>query len=76
MEYTVIKDLIERKTLKPYAVGDKYPCDDMERAKFLISRGYLAAPEKEPEAEKPEKAEKATKPQKATAKRSTKAKKA
>lgn len=76
MEYTVIKNLIERKTLKQFAVGDKYPCDDLQRANFLIKSGYLAAQEKEPEAEKPEKAKKATKPQKATAKRSTKTKKA
>ncbi len=73
MEYTVIKDLIERKTLKQFKAGDKYPCCDAARAAFLIEHGYIAPIEQPKDADKPEKTDK---PQKAPAKRTTKAKKA
>ncbi len=73
MNYLVIKDLIERKTLKQFKAGDKYPCCDAARAAFLIEHGYIAPIEQPKDAEKPEKTDK---PQKAPAKRTTKAKKA
>lgn len=70
MEYLVIKDFIERVTLKLYKAGDKYACLDTERASFLIRTGYLAKPT-EKEVEKPKKTAKAP-----TTKRSPRAKKA
>ncbi len=73
MDYLVVKDLIERKTLKQFKAGDKYPCCDAARAAFLIEHGYIAPIEQPKDAEKPEKTDK---PQKAPAKRTTKAKKA
>ena len=51
MNYLVIKDLIERKTLKQFRTGELYPCSDPARAAFLIKTGYLAEPEK-PEEER------------------------
>lgn len=76
MNYLVIKDLIERKTLKQFRTGDSYPCSDPARADFLIRTGYLAAPEEEEKPSVEEKPKKATKTAKATTKRSTKTKKA
>ena len=65
MEYTVVKDFIDRGTLKEFKAGSTYACLDDSRAKLLISRGYIegttAAPEeKEPE-KKPQKAKTAAK---------------
>ena len=64
MEYTVVKDFIDRGTLKEFKAGSTYACLDDSRAKLLISRGYIegtAAPEeKEPE-KKPQKAKTAVK---------------
>lgn len=71
MDYLVIKDFIERVTLKQYKAGDKYTCLDTERASFLIRTGYLAKPT-EKEVEKPKK----TTAKATTTKRSPKAKKA
>lgn len=65
MEYTVVKDFIDRDTLKEFKAGSTFACLDDSRAKLLISRGYIegttAAPEeKEPE-KKPQKAKTAAK---------------
>lgn len=65
MEYTVVKDFIDRNTLKEFKAGSTFACLDDSRAKLLISRGYIegttAAPEeKEPE-KKPQKAKTAAK---------------
>lgn len=64
MEYTVVKDFIDRGTLKEFKAGSTYTCLDDSRAQLLISRGYIegtAAPEeKEPE-KKPQKAKTAVK---------------
>jgi topoisomerase IA-like protein len=64
MEYTVVKDFIDRGTLKEFKAGSTYACLDDSRAQLLISRGYIegtAAPEeKEPE-KKPQKAKTAAK---------------
>lgn len=64
MEYTVVKDFIDRATLKEFKAGSTYACLDDSRAQLLISRGYIegtAAPEeKEPE-KKPQKAKTAAK---------------
>lgn len=65
MDYTVVKDFIERGTLKSVKAGEKYTCL-ADRAELLIKRGYLAAPEPEgnPEkavAEKPKKEAKTAK---------------
>ena len=65
MEYTVVKDFIDRDTLKEFKAGSAFACLDDSRAKLLISRGYIegttAAPEeKEPE-KKPQKAKTAAK---------------
>jgi hypothetical protein len=80
MNYLVIKDLIERKTLKQFRAGETYPCSDPARAEFLIKTGYLAEPEKTEEKEQPsaeeKKPKKVSKTAKAPAKRSTKTKKA
>ena len=79
MNYLVIKDLIERKTLKQFRTGEFYPCSDPARAAFLIKTGYLAEPEKPEEEKQPsveEKPKKVSKTAKATTKRSTKTKKA
>ena len=43
MNYLVIKDLIERKTLKQFKAGDVYPCFDPARADFLIEKGYIVS---------------------------------
>lgn len=72
MKYVVIKDLIERVTLKQFKAGDIYPCQDTARAQFLIDTGYIKAQEDE----KPVADAEPKKPQKTTAKRSTKTKKA
>lgn len=71
MEYVVIKDLIERKTLKQFKAGDIYPCFDPARADFLIEKGYILPKEEQPKESVEEKPEKEAKPQKATTKRST-----
>ena len=77
MEYVVIKDFIERKTLKMFKAGDFYPCFDSARADFLIEKGYIVPKEEQPKESVEEKPEKEAKPQKAsTVKRSTKKKKA
>lgn len=79
MNYLVIKDLIERKTLKQFRAGELYPCSDPARAALLIKTGYLAEPEKPEEEKQPsveEKPKKVSKTAKATTKRSTKTKKA
>lgn len=77
MEYTVIKDFIERGSLKDIKAGEKYTCLDPLRANKLIGWGYLKAPdEKQPESEDVEKPEKKTAKAKTTAKRSVKTKKA
>ena len=64
MEYTVVKDFIDRGPLKEFKAGSTYACLDDSRAQLLISRGYIegtAAPEeKEPE-KKPQKAKTAAK---------------
>lgn len=64
MEYTVVKDFIDRDTLKEFKAGSTFACLDDSRAQLLISRGYIegtAAPEeKEPE-KKPQKAKTAAK---------------
>lgn len=76
MEYTVIKDFIERLTLKQIKAGEKYTCLDPVRAKKLVGWGYLKALEEEQsEKEKAEKPEKKTAKAKTTTKRSVKAKK-
>ena len=80
MNYLVIKDLIERKTLKQFRTGELYPCSDPARAAFLIKTGYLAEPEKSEEEKQPsveeKKPKKVSKTAKAPVKRSTKTKKA
>ena len=80
MNYIVIKDLIERKTLKQFRTGELYPCSDPARAALLIKTGYLAEPEKPEEEKQPsaeeKKPKKVSKTAKAPAKRSTKTKKA
>lgn len=64
MEYTVVKDFIDRGTLKEFKAGSTYACLDDSRAQLLISRGYIegtaALEEKEPE-KKPQKAKTAAK---------------
>jgi len=71
MEYTVIRDFIERKTLRTVKAGEKYACLDVKRADFLLMHGYIAEEVKKDE-DKPDKKDK---PQKAvTPKRSTKKK--
>ena len=73
MKYVVIKDLIERVTLKQFKAGDIYPCQDTARAQFLIDTGYI----NEQEDEQPVADAEPKKPQKTPAKkRSTKTKKA
>ena len=79
MEYTVVKDFIERGTLKEIKAGEKYTCLDPLRAEKLIGWGYIEKPAEKP-IEKPEKVaepeKKTAKAKTTTAKRSTKAKKA
>ena len=73
MEYTVIKDFIERGSLKEIKAGDKYACLDPVRANKLIGWGYLKEPaEQQPEKEVVDKPKKTTAKAKTTAKRSVK----
>ena len=74
IKYLIIKDFIERITLKQYRAGEKYTCPDRKRAEFLISTGYLAEAE-EPEV-KSENPKTETKTAKDSKKRSVKSKKA
>ena len=71
MEYTVIKDFIDRDTLKQFRAGDTFACLSAERGEELIEKGYLAyKKEEKPKVKKPE----PEKPQKKTAKAVTSAK--
>lgn len=61
MEYTVIKDFIERGTLRSVKAGEKYTCL-ADRAALLMERGYLAKQDPEKAvAEKPKKEAKTAK---------------
>lgn len=64
MQYTVIKDFIERVSLKQIKAGEKYACLDPARAKKLIKLGYIKADDDKPEDDD-------VKPEKKTAKAST-----
>lgn len=68
MEYTVIKDFIERVSLKQIKAGEKYACLDPARVEKLKRLGYIVENEEKP------KKEDAKEPEKKTAKASTSAK--
>lgn len=55
MEYTVVKDFIDRDTLKEFKAGSIFACLDDSRAKLLISRGYIEGTTAAPEEKEPEK---------------------
>lgn len=50
MKYKVKKFFIDRNSLEMFSQGEIYPCEDPERAAFLVKKGYLEAQEipKEP----------------------------
>ena len=68
MEYTVIKDFIERISLKQIKAGEKYACLDPARVEKLKRLGYIV------ENEEKQKKEDAKEPEKKTAKALTSAK--
>ena len=45
MEYKVKRFFIDRDSLKKFSHGDIFPCENLERAAFLIEKGYLEAQE-------------------------------
>lgn len=63
----VIRDFIDRETLKGYKVGDTFTHNDPERVNILVSRGYIKADDKTTEDE-PKEAKKPPKTPKTTAK--------
>lgn len=66
----VIKEFIDRESLKGYNVGDTFTHDNPERLKFLVSKGYLKE-DKETIEEEPEEPKKAVRTSKTTAKTKT-----
>lgn len=66
MEYTVVKDYIDRDTKETIKAGSILTCLEPSRAEILIKRGYIAEKEEAPEEVK--------EPKKETAKEKTAAK--
>ena len=75
-QYTVIKDFIERVSLKLIKAGEKYACLDPARAQKLITLGYIAEEAEKPAKEDVKEPEKKTAKAVTSAKRSVKGKKA
>lgn len=68
MEYTVVKDYIDRDTKEMVKAGATLACLDSSRAEILMMRGYIA--EKEEAPEEPEEPKKETAKEKTAAKAS------
>ena len=72
MKYRVLKFFIDRDTLQEFNAGDLFPCDNLERAKELIYKGYIERLQEElKQEEKPAKAKEPAKPKTAKAKSTT-----
>lgn len=74
MEYTVIKDFIERVSLKQIKAGEKYACLDPARVEKLKRLGYIVENEEKPKKEDAKEPENKTAKALTSAKRSVKKK--